>query len=297
MNNPLVSVIIVTWNRKDDMVETLESLQKQTYQNLEVVIVDNGSTDDTVQFIKSKYPDYKLICLSSNVGCEEGFNVGIVNATGSILIFLDSDAFFEDEGIHKIVNKFNENQSLGIIDPRIYNYFSNSIQNEPNNWPKDHTMFTGCAAGFKKEVFDSIGLRPSNYFIYASEPDICIRALDYGYKIEHCSDIVAYHKESPKKRLSPKFYYYNTRNVIWLIVKFYPFLPLIREMIYHLIINFILSLRTLSLHYYFLGMFEGLIKLPSVIKNERKPLKKWYLGRIYPSNMDLLKIIYNKFSK
>ena len=53
-------------------------------------------------------------------------------------------------------------------------------------------------------------------------------------------------------------------------------------MIYHLIINFILSLRTLSLHYYFLGMFEGLIKLPSVIKNERKPLKKWYLGRIYP---------------
>ena len=158
-------------------------------------------------------------------------------------------------------------------------------------------MFTGCAAGFKKEVFDSIGLRPSNYFIYASEPDICIRALDYGYKIEHCSDIVAYHKESPKKRFSPKFYYYNTRNVIWLIVKFYPFLPLIREMIYHLIINFILSLRTLSLHYYFLGMFEGLIKLPSVIKNERKPLKKWYLGRVYPSNMDLLKIISNKFSK
>ena len=63
MNNPLVSVIIVTWNRKDDMVETLESLQKQTYQNLEVVIVDNGSTDDTVQFIKYKYTDYKLICL------------------------------------------------------------------------------------------------------------------------------------------------------------------------------------------------------------------------------------------
>ena len=73
MNNPLVSVIIVTWNRKDDMLETLDALQNQTYSNLEVIIVDNGSSDGTADVIRKKYPNYKLIYLSSNVGCEEGF--------------------------------------------------------------------------------------------------------------------------------------------------------------------------------------------------------------------------------
>ena len=77
-------------------------------------------------------------------------------------------------------------------------------------------MFTGCAVGIRKTVIDKIGLRPKNFFTYASEADISIRALDAGFLIEHCEDIEAFHKESPVKRLSPKFYYYNTRNIIWL---------------------------------------------------------------------------------
>ena len=296
-NHPLVSIIIVTWNRKDDILDALDAIKRQTYSNLEVVVVDNGSTDGTVKEIRRLYKDYKLICLPSNVGCEEGFNVGIINSTGSILIYLDSDAFFEDDGISKIVDKFNNDSSLGIVDPRIYNFFSKSIQNEPKNWPPHDRIFTGCAVGIKKEVIENTGLRPKNYFIYVSENDISMRALDYGYKIEHFSDILAYHKESPIKRLSPKFYYYNTRNSIWLICKHYPLLPALRELIYLLLINFILSLKSFSLHYYFLGLFEGIFKLPTVIKNERKPLKKWYLGRLYPTIKEGIEIWKKKYGK
>lgn len=294
MNTTLVSVIIVTWNRKDDILETLEALQTQTYSNLEVIIVDNGSSDGTIEEIRKLYPNYKLICLPSNLGCEEGFNVGIVNSLGSILVFLDSDAFFENDGIEKMVHKFNNDSSLGIIDPRIFNFFSNEIQNEPKNWPT-HNRWTGCAAGIRKELFDKVGLRPKNYFIYDSEEDVGIRALDCGYKIEHCSDIIAYHKESPTSRLSSKFYYYNTRNTLWLICKYYPLLPAIREVIFHFILNFLRSLKSLSLHYYFLGMIEGILKLPIIIINERKPLKKWYLGKIYPSGLQTIKIIIAKW--
>tara|TARA_B100001250_G_scaffold413928_1_gene449810 strand:+ start:382 stop:1293 length:912 start_codon:yes stop_codon:yes gene_type:complete len=294
MNQPLVSIIIVTWNRKEDILDALNAIDSQTYSNLEIVVVDNGSSDGTVEEIRRLYPGYKLVCLSSNVGCEEGFNVGIANSTGSILIFLDSDAFFEDNGIAKIVERFNKYPDLGIIDPRIYNYFSKEIQNEPKNWPPQDRMFTGCAVGIKKEVIDNTGLRPKNYFIYASEPDVCIRALDFGYKIQHFNDIVAYHKESPVKRFSSKFYYYNTRNILWLICKYYPIFPAIREVIFHLSINFLLSLKTMSLHYYFLGLFEGIFKLPYIIKNERRPLKRWYLGRVYPSLKQIIKILMNR---
>ena len=296
-NQPLVSIIIVTWNRKNDILDALDDIKRQTYPHLEVIIVDNGSTDGTIQEVKRLYKDYKLICLPSNVGCEEGFNVGIVNSTGSILIYLDSDAFFEDNGISKIVDKFNKDSSLGIIDPRIYNFFSKSIQNEPKNWPPQDRIFTGCAVGIRREVIDNTGLRPKNYFIYGSEIDISMRALDYGYKIEHSSDILAYHKESPTKRLSKKFYYYNTRNSIWLICKYYPLFPALREMIYLLLINLALSLKSFSLHYYFWGLFEGIFKLPQIIKNERKPLKKWYLGRLYPTIKEGIKIWEKKYGK
>ena len=124
-NQPLVSIIIVTWNRKEEILDALEAIGKQSYNNIEVVVVDNGSSDGTIEEVRRLYKSYKLVCLPSNVGCEEGFNVGIVNSTGTILIYLDSDAFFEDEGIQKIVDKFNDNPSLGIVDPRIYNFFSN----------------------------------------------------------------------------------------------------------------------------------------------------------------------------
>ena len=296
-NQPLVSIIIVTWNRKEEILDALEAIGKQSYSNIEVVVVDNGSSDGTIEEIKRLYKSYKLVCLPSNIGCEEGFNVGIVNSTGSILIYLDSDAFFEDEGVQKIVDKFNDNPSLGIVDPRIYNFFSNSIQNEPKNWPPHDRIFTGCAVGIRREVIDNTGLRPGNYFIYASEADISIRALDFGYKIEHFKDILAYHKESPTKRLSPKFFYYNTRNNIWLIFKHYPLIPAFIELFNLLVINLFLSIKSLSIHYYLLGFLEGLIKLPIIIKNERKPLKRWYLGRLYPNISELLGILRKKYVK
>jgi GT2 family glycosyltransferase len=179
------------------IVNSSQNIQNRIFNDLDLI----------ADILLSQFSDIKAIVLAGGFGRGEGFNVGIANSIGSILIFLDNDAFFEDDGITKIVDRFNKYPDLWIIDPRIYNYFSKEIQNEPKNWPLQDRMFTGCAVGIKKEVIDNKGRRPKNYFIYASEPDVCIRALDFGYKIEHFNDIVAYHKESPVNRFSSKFYY------------------------------------------------------------------------------------------
>ena len=291
-NIPLVSIIIVNWNRKDDLCDTLKNLQKQTYKNCEVIIIDNDSSDGSQEMVRTQYPEYNLIIMSRNLGCEEGFNMGIVNSIGPIIIFMDNDALFEIEGIQKIVNEFQKDPLLGIVDPRIYNFYSKQITNEPLRWPTKN-MFTGCAAGIRREVIDKIGLRPEEYFIYGSEPDICIRALDAGYRIKHCCDIIAYHKESPVKRLSAKFYYYSTRNVLWLIWKHYPVLPAISESLMHLAVNLIKSIKSLALHYFIGGVIEGVFRLPVVILKRRKPLVNWKEGRVYPSLSQLI-VMYRK---
>ena len=137
--------------------------------------------------------------------------------------------FLKTKAFQKIVDKFNDNPSLGIVDP-VFITFPNSIQNEPKNWPPHDRIFTGCAVGIRREVIDNTGLRPENYFIYASEADISIRALDFGYKIEHFEDILAYHKESQQKTFT-KVFYYNTRNNIWLVFKHYPLIPAFIELL------------------------------------------------------------------
>lgn len=295
----LISIIILNWNRKSDIEDTLRGLRDQTYSNYEVIIIDNGSTDGSQQMIAQKFPEYRLINLPRNLGCEEGFNVGIVNANGSIIVFLDNDALLESDALERMINEFENDPSLGIIDPLILNYYSREITNAPQYWPLK--MFTGCAAAVRKEIFDKTGLRPEKYFIYASEPDVCIRALDAGYGIKHCPDIVAFHKESPEKRLSSKFYFYSTRNILWLIWKYYPFLPAINETLFHLMVNMIRSLRQMAFHYYLAGVLDAIIKAPVILYKKRKPLKNWKAGRVYPSYHQLADILrkknYFKFNK
>ena len=288
MKKPLVSIIIVNWNRIDDMLFTLDKISYETYQNLEVVIVDNGSDDGSRTEIPKKYPEHKYINLSSNLGCEEGYNVGVLNSNGEILIYLDSDAYIEKGGIEKMIDVFNDDINIGIIDPLIINYHTKLPQNgKKNKWPLDGTMFTGCAVAFKKEVIERIGLRPGNFYIYASEADVCIRALDAGFKIKHTESIIAFHKESPVKRISSAFFYYSTRNVIWLIFKYYPIIPAFIEIFKHLIWYFILAFKSRNIYQYFKGVINGFLGLPQIFQNERKVLKNWKRGRIYPP-LDLI---------
>ena len=95
LRNPLVSIIIVNWNRCEDVLETLQKLTYSNYKNIEVILVDNGSTDNSPKVLLEKFPHINLIALPNNIGCEDGNNVGILNANGEFLIFLDSDADIE----------------------------------------------------------------------------------------------------------------------------------------------------------------------------------------------------------
>lgn len=288
-----ISIIIVNWNRVDDMIETLESLKFQTYKNFEIVVVDNGSTDNSVEIIETEFPYVNLIKLQSNLGCEEGFNIGMKSSKGEIFFYLDSDASLSNDVLERTAEEFNKNNKLGILDPRIVNPNNMEIQNEAKNWPTKNN-FVGCAAAIRRSVIDVIGMRPSEYFIYTSEPDICIRTIGAGYTIEHYEDIVAYHRESPKKRLSSNFFYYYTRNGLWLIWKLYPFFPAVLETFIHLAFNFTKSMLALSPSHFFIGLYEGVKGFKKNAIDKRKPVMQYYEAKLYPPATLILYILLKK---
>ena len=251
----LISLIIVNWNRLDDMDETLSSLRTQTYKKYEIIVVDNGSTDGSVEMIKNKYPHAKLIKSDRNLGCEGGFNLGMENASGDIFFYLDSDASLSDDVLERVSFEFKKNSKLGILDPRIINPHNNLIINEPKHWPlKNH--FTGCAAAIRSSVIDKIGMRPAEYFIYTSEADLSLRTIDANYTIEHFSDIVAFHRESQRRDYQVNFII-TIPEMGWLIWKFYPLFPAIKETITHLNITLSTSFETFPLAL-FSGIYEGI---------------------------------------
>ena len=99
MEMPLVSVLIITWNRRDDVLAAVGSVCDQAYRNYEVIVVDNGSTDGTADALQQAYPAVTVVHLDRNTGVAEGRNAGITVAKGEIVFILDSDASLDREKI------------------------------------------------------------------------------------------------------------------------------------------------------------------------------------------------------
>ena len=103
MKTPLVSVVIVTWNRRMDVLMAVQSVYTQPYPNVEVIVVDNGSSDGTVEALAAAYPAATVIAMKRNLGVAAGRNPGIAVARGEFVVILDSDAILDRDALARVV--------------------------------------------------------------------------------------------------------------------------------------------------------------------------------------------------
>lgn len=229
MSSPLVSIVMLAWNRKDDVFESLKNIEKITYKPIEMIVVDNGSTDGTQEMLEEHFPEVQLIRMYKNVGIE-AYNIGFENAKGEYIVILDDDSFPAQDAIEKMVERFEADVELGVVAFDIRNFYSyDEIKNEQietksaiaksNQYIQS---FTGAGAGVRRELFKKIGYYPEEFFLYMNEMDCALRIWDEGCRIEFFADIVAYHKYSPMNRASWRAPFYYTRNSFWLVWKNYP---------------------------------------------------------------------------
>jgi len=119
---PLVSVIIPTFNRKDDLLLCLNSLKNSTYPNLEIIVVDNASTDGTYNAVKQIFPDVKIVINDRNLGVTGGRNRGAIESRGDYLLFLDHDMIVDKQMIEELLKAVRVDPKIGIAGPIIYYY-------------------------------------------------------------------------------------------------------------------------------------------------------------------------------
>ncbi|MHC4995621.1 MAG: glycosyltransferase family 2 protein [Planctomycetota bacterium] len=235
--NPLVSVVIVNWNRVDDLVLTLHYLAKQRYEAMEVVVVDNGSTDGSqgrVRELQEGWGDgrpLRLVELGENLGPATARNRGVEASTGELLYFLDSDALLAKNGLRKLVDRVRAEPDIAVIGCKVINATSLGIDqwiyHQPyekyGNRGFDTYSFSAAGVMVRADAFKAVGGFWDELFIYNEEVDLSIRVIRCGWRVVYTPDIKVYHRVSPHGRaLSGAYFYYQVRNWIWIFYRYYP---------------------------------------------------------------------------
>jgi GT2 family glycosyltransferase len=237
---PSVSIIVLHYNGREDTLACLRSLEHLTYPNVEVVLVDNGSTDGLVEAARSQFPDVTLIETGANLGFTGGNNIGIRHALdkgADYIMLLNNDTVMAPDCIDLMVRAMEAEPSLGVTGPMIYYYSApETIWSAGGriDWPRgitsmiglneeDKSQFgqapryvdfvTGCAMLARRAVWQQVGLLDDKFFMYYEETEWCVRASRAGFKIALIPDAMLWHKISIEARASsPRTYYYMTRN-------------------------------------------------------------------------------------
>lgn len=246
---PRVSVIIPTYNGLALLRPCLDALRRQTYRDFEVLVVDNASSDGTVETLRRDYPEVRILALSTNGGYTMGCNVGIRAARGDLLVMLNNDTEAETNWLSALVDALERYPEAGSAASRmmIYGdrtkihsagdlYRVNGIPDSRGVWQpygppfdQERLVFGACggAAMYRRAMIEEIGGFEERFFMYCEDIDLAWRAQLAGWKCVYVPEAVIYHHLSATGGGKLASYYVG-RNTLWVIARNYP-TPLLRR--------------------------------------------------------------------
>lgn len=233
-----VSVVVLNYNGKKVLKNCLGSLLKQNYNNYELIVADNNSTDGSAEFIQKNFPKVKIVANKENIGIP-GLNKGIEKAKGEYIITVGNDTKFDRNFIKEMVNVAGIDKKIGMVSPKIYYFdekvdtlglrvFKSGLTKDVKNEKDRDKIFcpSGCAELFRRDALGSLKPREyfdNDFFCYADDFDIGFRIILNGWKFAYAPKAVAYHMHgTTMSKNIDRSIYLGDRNRVWTIVKDFP---------------------------------------------------------------------------
>ena len=254
-----ISLIILNWNGLADLAGCLGSVASQTRAPDEVWVVDNGSADGSVEWIRREYPDVHLIENSENEGFCRGNNQAIAESTGDWVVLLNNDAEIRPDFIAVLSEAAQTVPTcVGMLATRIYMFDRRDVFDSAGllvypdgvcrsrGWLEiDQGQYdvsadvigpNGCAAAYRRSMLDETGCFDESFFAYLEDLDLAMRAQSAGWTCRYVPEAVAYHKKSISSGYHSAFKAHLVeRNRIWVALKTFPLRLLILSPAYTLI--------------------------------------------------------------
>lgn len=259
---PAVSVIIVNWNGSAVLPRCLEALSVQTYQDYEIIIVDNASSDGSVDQLEASYPHIIILRLKENLGFAIANNLGAKQARGRWLVLLNNDAFPAPDWLESLVKaaaKYPDYAAFGSKLIRAENHdildgigdkyhisglawragYNHPVVEAPIQ-PEEIFSPNAAAVLYQRKAFMQVGGFSEYFFIYHEDVDIGFRLRLQGYRCIYIPDAVVYHMGSASTSIKSDFsVYYGHRNLVWSFVQNMPGYLFWKYLPAHLLANLI----------------------------------------------------------
>lgn len=241
--HPRASIIIPTWNGRDLLLHAMRSLSSQSWRDFETVVVDNGSTDDTVARLRVEHPDARIVQLPSNQGFAAAVNAGIRAAAGDIIVLMNNDTEAAPGWLRALVTALDENREVAVCASRMIDFhdrtridsagvqlglFASNMghgQVDGPQFARQRDVFGACAgaAAYRRSVLDQVGLFDESFFAYFEDVDLAARIQLAGHRCLYVPDAVIYHHGSATgDRMAGTKFYLLMRNALTLFFRYAP---------------------------------------------------------------------------
>lgn len=311
---PLVSVVILNWNGISLLQKFIPILIKYNSCNYQIYVIDNGSTDESVDWLQKNYPDdIKLITLNENYGFAKGYNEGLKQIESDYYILLNSDVAVSNNWCEPLIDFLEKNKDYAALQPKILSfsnpeYFEyagaaggyvdkwgypfcrgrifNTIEKDTGQYDDITDIFWASGACFviRSSIYNQLGGFDERFFAHMEEIDLCWRIQHLGYKLACIPQSKIYHLGGASLQYNdPKKLFLNIRNNYLMLYKNLP--PYIFRKVYKVrhLIEYLMIL-----FYFITGQFSN-IKAISLAHKDFNNLKKYYDTKI---NIETIKFLY-----
>lgn len=239
------SVIIPNWNGQNLLTDCLVSLQNQTFNNFEVILVDNGSTDKSIEYVTKNFPQIRIISLKKNCGFAKAINEGVKISLSEYVVFLNNDTSVDKNWLKNLVACAQKHPEVISVNSKLLNFYDRKIidgvgilinevgqarsigwqELDQGQFEKETYIFgaTGGASLFRRKEFLNLGGFEESYFMYSEEVDFAFRSGFQGYKSIYCPKAIVFHKHKSTARKYPGHVeYWQFRNMMQTIIRDFP---------------------------------------------------------------------------
>jgi GT2 family glycosyltransferase len=317
----LVSIVIPNWNGKKFLAGCLDSLAKQTYESIEIIIVDNGSKDGSVEFLQTNYAHVRLALFEHNTGFSVAVNRGIRESLGEFVALLNNDTVVDPHWAEEMVKAMRAHPEIGSAGCKMLAYDDHSMldgagdgyrrgglpgrighrERDTGRFDVPRYILGACggAAFYRLSLFDAIGYLDDDYFAYLEDVDFGLRAQSAGFKCYYVPSAIVYHLGcgTTGSGYNPLVVRLSSQNNINTIVKNIPtplllkFMPqILYWQLYYLAVVMVRSGQILP---WLEGLYRAIKLLPRMLAKRRqidaqRKVSLRYLEQvIFESEMDL----------